>query len=145
MTYGPAAEHSTDDAPRFDNVFVNPSSYDAFLKTGKWPDKTIFILEIRSSTGKASINNGGRFQAGITGIEAEVKDETRFPGKWGFFDFSESTSPATQIPTTARCYSCHGKNAAVENTFVQFYPTLLPVATEKGTLRKQESNPVPSQ
>ena len=26
-------------------------------------------------------------------------------------------------PTTERCYSCHPDNAAVDNTFVQFYPT----------------------
>src|SRR5437899_4248044 len=31
-------------APGFGNVFVNPSSYRAFLQTGKWPDKTTFVL-----------------------------------------------------------------------------------------------------
>jgi hypothetical protein len=38
------------------------------------------------------------------------------------------------IPRTAECYSCHAQHAAVDNTFVQFYPTLLPIATAKGTL-----------
>src|SRR5690242_17176059 len=33
--------------PMFNNVFVNPSSYRAFVQTGKWPDKTIWILEFR--------------------------------------------------------------------------------------------------
>ena len=47
MTYNPAA--STQTNPVFDNVFVNPSSYRAFLKSGKWPDGTIFILENRRS------------------------------------------------------------------------------------------------
>ena len=37
---------------------------------------------------------------------------------------------------TATCYACHSTNGAVENTFVQFYPTLLEVATRKGTLRE---------
>jgi hypothetical protein len=37
------------------------------------------------------------------------------------------------IPRTADCYSCHADHAAVDNTFVQFYPTLLPIATAKGT------------
>ena len=36
--------------PNFTNVYVNPSSYRAFMKTGQWPDKTMFILEIRAST-----------------------------------------------------------------------------------------------
>jgi cytochrome c553 len=40
-----------------------------------------------------------------------------------------------QIPATAACYSCHAEHGAVDNTFVQFYPTLLDVAKEKGTLR----------
>ena len=35
--------------PTFGNVFVNPSSYRSFMQTGKWPDKTIFILEVRTS------------------------------------------------------------------------------------------------
>ena len=38
------------------------------------------------------------------------------------------------IPTSAGCYSCHAAHAAVDTTFVQFYPTLLPIAKSKGTL-----------
>jgi hypothetical protein len=38
------------------------------------------------------------------------------------------------IPTTAGCYSCHSEHGAVNTTFVQFYPTLLPIAKLKGTL-----------
>ncbi len=30
----------------------------------------------------------------------------------------------------------YGNNGAVDNTFVQFYPTLIPVAKEKGTFMK---------
>ena len=39
-----------------------------------------------------------------------------------------------QIPARAECYSCHEKHAAVDTTFVQFYPTLLEIAKKKGTL-----------
>jgi len=134
MVYGPAAEGASDAAPRFDNVFVNPAAYKAFMATGKWPDKTIFVLEVRASGSKASINNGGRFQSSLVAIEAEVKDEKRFPGKWAFFGFGMSASPARMLPTTAQCYSCHSTNGAVDNTFVQFYPTLLEIARSKGTL-----------
>ena len=134
MTYGPLADAARDGNPMFDNVFVNPSAYRAFMATGKWPDQTIFVLEVRSSESKASINNGGRFQSSLVGIEAEVKDEKRFPGKWAFFGFGVSASPARMLPTSAECYSCHRTNGAVDNTFVQFYPTLLEVAKSKGTL-----------
>jgi hypothetical protein len=136
MTYGPAATADAS-SPRFDNVFVNPSSYRSFMQTGRWPDKTIFILEIRNSASEGSINRAGRFQTGVTAIEAAVKDE-RFPDKWAYFDFGpgsglrESVDP---LPRTARCYACHTQNTAVEQTFVQFYPTLFEVATKMGTVK----------
>src|SRR6185503_21144387 len=59
MTYGTSAPRGE---PRFDNVFVNPSSYQSFLQTGTWPDKTIFILEVRASATSGSINKGGHYQ-----------------------------------------------------------------------------------
>ena len=37
-------------------------------------------------------------------------------------------------PDHADCYSCHTEHGAVDTTFVQFYPTLLPIAEHKGTL-----------
>jgi hypothetical protein len=139
MTYGPlSGAGATAENPRFENVFVNPSAYRSFLKTGTWPEQTIFVLEIRSSASKLSINKNGRVQTDIAGIEAEVKDSKRFPGKWGFFDLkSADAAPAKQIPTTATCYACHSQNGAVDNTFVQFYPTLIPVAKEKGTFHEK--------
>jgi hypothetical protein len=117
----------------FDNVFVNPEAYKVFVETGTWPDKTVFVLEARRAEGKGSINQKGNFQGtDIMGLEVHVKD-TRFSGGWAFFGFGESKS-AKMIPTTAGCYSCHSEHAAVDTTFVQFYPTLLPIAKLKGTL-----------
>jgi len=134
MTYGPIGKENPDSNPMFDNVFVTPVAYRAFLQTGKWPEKTMFILEARSSVSHGSINNGGHYQTDRMGFEAEVKDTSRFPGNgWAFFALENSKS-AKMIPRTASCYSCHSKNGAVDNTFVQFYPTLLPVAKAKGTL-----------
>jgi len=118
----------------FDNVFVNPEAYKVFVATGTWPDKTMLVLEGRRAEGKGSINQKGNYQSGETmGIEVHVKDEARFPGKWAFFGFGDEKT-AKMIPTTADCYSCHASHAAVDTTFVQFYPTLLPIAKSKGTL-----------
>jgi hypothetical protein len=132
MTYGPAGNGDPEN-PNVDTVFVNPSSYRACVETGRWPDKTMFILEIRRSHGKGSINNGGHYQSDIVSVEAAVKDERRFPQKWAYFGFRRGDK-ATAAPATSSCNSCHSQNAAVENTFVQFYPTLLEIATEKKTL-----------
>lgn len=134
MSYGPSTMDMGE--PPFDNVFVLPSAYRAFLQSGKWPDKTIFVLENRSSKVHGSINKAGHFQGELVGVEAAVKDESRFPEKWAYFGFGGPPSmhdKAKAFPASA-CHSCHSKNAAVENTFVQFYPTLLPVAQAKGTL-----------
>jgi hypothetical protein len=118
----------------FDNVFVNPEAYKTFTETGTWPDKTMLALEVRKAQGKGSINQKGNFQGGeVMGLEVHVKDEARFPGKWAFFGF-DGTKTAKMTPTGAACYSCHLDHGAVDTTFVQFYPTLLPIAKSKGTL-----------
>lgn len=132
MSYNPAAQ--APDHHTFDNVFVNPEAYRAFLETGAWPDKTVMVLEVRGAEGRGSINQRGNFQkTDVMGLEVHVKDEARFQGKWAFFGF-DGGKTAKMIPTTASCYTCHSEHAAVDTTFVQFYPTLLPVAKSKGTL-----------
>jgi hypothetical protein len=135
MTYDPAPGIQSDAPQAFTNVFVNPSSYRHFMASGSWPDKTMFILEVRASSGEASINKAGRFQAGLVGLEAEVKD-SRFPDGWAYFNFgTERTAAPLTGEIEAGCVECHTEHTAVERTFVQFYPTLLDVAREKGTLK----------
>jgi hypothetical protein len=131
MSYNPAMQMGHH---MFDNVFVNPEAYRAFVETGTWPDRTMMVLEARRARDKGSINKSGNYQGTeVMGLEVHVKDETRFSGKWAFFAF-DGERPATMIPTSAECYSCHAAHAAVDTTFVQFYPTLLPIARSKGTL-----------
>jgi len=137
MTYGPA-QAAAGQHQMFDNVFVTPDSYREFLRSGTWPDKTMFILEVREAETNVSINNGGRTQGGVMGMEASVKDRARFPGGWAYFSFDGSQGLAASsapLPTTAQCYSCHGTNTAVDNTFVQFYPTLFEIAKRLGTVK----------
>lgn len=132
MSYSQNATQT--DHHMFDNVFVNPEAYSAFLANGTWPDKTVLVLEGRMAQGKGSINQRGNFQGtDVMGIEVHVKDESRFAGKWAFFIF-DNAKTAKMVPTDMACYSCHAEHAAVDTTFVQFYPTLLPVAKSKGTL-----------
>ena len=131
MNYNPTAKQTRGHV--FDNVFVNPEAYQAFVKTGTWPDKTMLVLEVRSAEGRGSINQQGNFQSSVAGVEVHVKDDARFPGKWAFFGF-EHGHTAKMIPVSADCYGCHQKHGALDTTFVQFYPTLLPIAKGKGTI-----------
>ncbi len=143
MSYAPKPA-GMEDQSMFDNVFVNPEAYRGFLATGTWPDKTMMVLEGREARSKGSINQHGHFQAGgAMDLEFHVKDEARFAGGWAFFSFDPAKGNGTPIPQGASCYTCHRAHAAVDTTFVQFYPTLLPIAEKKGTLseefRKEEA------
>jgi hypothetical protein len=138
MSYREGAGAGNEDPP-FDNVFVSPAAYRAFMETGEWPDKTVLMLESRASVSRASINRGGHFQGGLMGIEAHVKD-SRFPGKWAFFAFDSNSETGNLIPMSATCYSCHERSGAVDTTFVQFYPTLFEVAKRKGTVKADYEN-----
>ncbi len=124
---------STKDAEHhmFNNVFVNPASYRVFLATGTWPDGTTFMLENRAADSPISINKRGHTQSNdVMGNEVHVKDH----GKWLFYDLPSGASAAKVFAPTATCYSCHEAHAAVDTTFVQFYPTLLSIAEQKKTL-----------
>jgi hypothetical protein len=139
MTYGPA-QPAAGRPPLFDNVFVTRAAYAEFLRSGSWPDKTMFVLEIRRGEENVSINKGGRTQGAIAAIEASVKDLQRFKdtGGWGYFSFDGPTGlteSAAPLPATAPCYACHKNNTAVDNTFVQFYPTLFEAAERHGTIK----------
>jgi Cu/Ag efflux protein CusF len=130
MSYDASAGPMTN--PNFENVFVNPVAYQAFLMTGTWPDKTVLILEGRGSDTRVSINKNGRVQTNVVAIAAHVKDSSH--GGWAFYDFGNGMQPeGTLLPKSADCYSCHEQNGAVDTTFVQFYPTLAEIAKAKGT------------
>lgn len=124
MSYGPAAQAAAlTGHVMFDNVFVQPQAYDAFLRDGVWPEGTMFVLELRGSETQRPPNNRGYFQTGLHGIEVSVKDSSRFKGRWAYFDFGMDARSATALPESG-CYACHQEHAAVDMTFVQFYPTL---------------------
>jgi hypothetical protein len=118
----------------FTNVFVPQWAYQEFLKSGRWPDKTMFVVEERGAQSKGSINKHGNFQTDFMGMGVEVKD-SRFPDKWAYFNFDEATKTASANPK-ASCWQCHEDHAAVEHTFVQFYPTLKPAAKKFGTYKQ---------
>jgi len=147
MTYGPLGAGRGFPA-QFDNVFVLPEAHRAFQETGRWPDGTVFLLEVRYAASHGSINRDGNFQTDLSGLEAHVIDGRRFEERSRFFAFpvqgGKPGPTARALRRDAGCLACHTKSAAVETTFVQFYPTLLEVAEKKGTLRADFGGPAPS-
>ena len=69
MTYGPNRPTEGQPAP-FNNVFVTPAAYRAFLASGLWAEGTVFMLEIRRAEENVSINAGGRTQGAVVALEA---------------------------------------------------------------------------
>jgi hypothetical protein len=134
--YGMSYSESPGGMQMFTNVFVTPVAYDYFLANGKWPDKTMFVLEVYGSTSRGSINKHGSYQTDFSGLDVEVKDEARFADKWAYFNFSETAKAVSaDKPSKNECWKCHEQNAAVEHSFVQFYPELLKIARAKGTIK----------
>jgi len=134
--YGMSYSQSPSGTQMFTNVFVTPTAYDYFAANGKWPDKTMFVLEVYGSTSRGSINKHGSYQTELSGLDVEVKDESRFADKWAYFNFSETAKTASaDAPSKNECWKCHEQNAAAEHSFVQFYPELLKIAQAKGTIK----------
>ena len=141
MSYDPKGNASG--MHMFNNVFVNPDAYRSYQATGHWPDGTELVLENRGGISGAkaspSLNKAGQTQtAELMGLEVHVLDAGHVEaGKagdgWAFYGFDKGVS-AKPIPRTADCYSCHQQHAAVDTTFVQFYPTLLEAAQQHKTL-----------
>jgi hypothetical protein len=125
--------------PMFTNVFAPQWAYKTFVETGSWPDKTTFVVEERDSQTKGSINKVGNFQTDLMGMGVEVKDSGQ-PDKWAYFSFDEGQK-TTQVNPKQACFQCHEDHAAVEHSFVQFYPTLKAVARKFGVYNQSRENP----
>lgn len=122
-------------AHAFDSVFVNRDAYDSYMKTGTWPNGTVMVLEVRKGQSKGSINQAGMFQTDLLGAEVHVKDTARFKKDgWAFFPRRGGEEASKALPETSDCNVCHEQHGAVDTTFVQFYPTLMPKAQEMKTL-----------
>jgi hypothetical protein len=67
-----------------------------------------------------------------------VKDVKHFPKKWAYFSFDQGVRQAA-ANRPASCFQCHNTHGAVDNTFVQFYPTLRPVAEKHGTYNQSRA------
>jgi len=129
MNYSPAP----DSHEMFTNVFVQRWAYDEFVKSGKWPEQTMFVIDERDAASRSSINQKGHYQTDLMGLAVEVKDSSRNPDKWAYYTYGTDGQTAEAMPHGNPCWSCHDDHAAVEHTFVQFYPTLKPIAKKFGT------------
>jgi len=90
-----------------DRVYINPSSYREYAKTGIFPEGTVFVWEGGTRRG---VSHEGPHASSST-LLASLKDSRKFEGGWGFFDFG-ATGGAPQakvraLPESRGCRSCH--------------------------------------
>jgi hypothetical protein len=116
--------------PEFHVVYIDPHSFKAYEKTGKFPDGTVVIKELVSVGAKKAPSGNGYFMGDFIGLEVAVKDSKRFPkepGHWAYFDFMDPGKPykaEAQAKPTDACNKCHGQYAAEDWVYTQYYPVL---------------------
>ena len=123
MSYNEAAPKT----PTFHNVYLHPRAYREFVKTGRFPERTILAMEVLTPGSQSSINRQGQFEDRFVGVEAAVKDSSRFPEGWAYFNFirpGQTAAPTAKAFPKEACWQCHHEHGGSDNVFTQFYPVL---------------------
>ena len=124
-------------APRqqqFHNVSVNKAAYDYFSANGRFPERTVLVMQVFEAADKEPRNvlASGVFNGRRVGLEVAVKNTSRPDGKatpWAYYNFTDPSdrskvlASATAFPDE-NCANCHQRHASIDNVWVQFYPAL---------------------
>jgi hypothetical protein len=126
LSYNAASPPAAGAAPgMFHNVYVQPWAYREFIRTGGFPQRTMFVLSFYEASRKSTPARAGFYEGDrVPAIEVHLKQAGIDKTGWGFFGFGDSAATAAMIPGAAPCYSCHAAEAAHDQVFTQFYPPL---------------------
>lgn len=121
----------------FHNIYMQREAFEAYKQTGKFPEKTMFLLVAHQPAQKVSINKSGYFEGPMSGLAASVKDHEHFQEGWAYFDFGDGgkLQESAEAMPKPMCYDCHSKHADDDNVFVQFHAVLR-------SLKENSSHPV---
>ena len=105
--------------PEFHHVYVEAKNLDAYLKTGSFPEGTVFVKELTRvlnptfpDGSRTEPSGRGFFNGEFNCIDLTIKDSKRFAktNGWGFFTFGHHRLPyqetAAEAPAT-QCAGCH--------------------------------------
>jgi hypothetical protein len=123
--------------PEFHNVYVERRNFDAYQKTGDFPEGTVLVKELvllqkpTFPDGSQQAPSGrGYFDGNFNCMDVSVKDTKKYAktNGWGYYTFGHHPEPceatAAEKPV-AECAGCHIANVAkTDMTYVQFYPVL---------------------
>lgn len=127
--------------PEFHNVYVQPEAFQYYRDHGVWPEGTILLKELQLTGGKADEPDGSRYETSgrgyfpgaVNGVDASVKDSTRFAESknWGYFNFghhAQPYEPTAKAAPIAACAGCHIANAHEDMVYMDMYrPIITPL------------------
>src|SRR5262245_22953012 len=122
----PQQPRPADAAPgMFHNIYLQRWAYRHVMKNGSYPDGAMFVMTFYEPSRKSNPARSGFYEGDrIPGFEVHLKRAGVDSSGWAFYGFGDTTSSAAKMPGNLACYSCHKTEAAFDNTFAQFYPTL---------------------
>ncbi len=114
----------------FHETLMEPTAYRHFAKTGEFREGTMFVLMLHGIETGVLPGRRGQFAGAVHGVEMAVKDKTRTPEGWAYYDFGgmDGVQKAAQPEAAGSCYNCHKPHGARDNVFIQFYPLLAEAA-----------------
>src|ERR1051325_2437970 len=123
--------------PEYHHVYVEEKNLDVYLKTGSFPEGTVFVKELTRvlnptfpDGSRTEPSGRGYFNGEFNGMDVTVKDSKRFAATngWGFFNFGHHPLPYSswaKEASAAECAGCHMSFVAkTDMTWGQFYPIL---------------------
>jgi hypothetical protein len=102
-------------------LYVEPSAFEHFTKTGQWPNKTVIVLELMSDKTAAKPD--------VMGLEAAVKDEARLWEPWSYYGivFDRPQKESTPVKADKMC-DCE---QPLDMMLAMAFPTLRAVINAK--------------
>jgi len=100
-------------------VYVEPASYERFLKHGSWPNHTVIVLELRDKEGLAKTPCDG-----VIGLEVATKDVTRTPDPWSYYGiiYDHHKNEAKAAEEKSVCQDCGAP--PVDMRLAMYFPAL---------------------
>lgn len=115
----------------FHNVYIERTAYQHYVRTGKFREGTMMAMTLYEPGQKVHPSKQGFFEGNFLAVEFSLKDSARYPGSWAYFNFGKGARGSRAVANPRQgCQSCHAQNAADDNVFVQFYPTLRAVSAK---------------
>lgn len=126
----PISHDSTAIFPDFQNIYIDPESYEFWKENGYYKEGTILVKELIRKDDTSSPIGQGFFQGEAYSLSATIKDTLRFPdspGGWGYFkyaDYEKGILTETSPMMGDKCIGCHSKSQAGYGPFTEKYIVL---------------------